>query len=330
MLYDAIEIGDYAFWRCKDLKEFIPYGAGHKLNISSIGDSAFGETAVEELNFLDSTFTTINATFRGCEALQSLYLPATLTEVGERSFEDCKNLTSLYIAATTPPTLSSDAFNVVNEELSIYVPAKSVEAYKSAEGWSEYADTFVAYDFEKNVVIDANGYEWVDLGLSVKWATCNVGATEPEEYGDYFAWGETSPKAEYTWDNSLTYDVPMSDISGDPQYDAATANWGGSWRMPTTTEMDELCYNCTWTWTSLNGVYGMEVTGPNGNSIFLPAAGYRNGSSSYYVSLYGFYWCSTPRDDGDDIAFSRGFHSEGSAWSWSCRDEGLSVRPVID
>ncbi len=150
---EAIEIGDYAFWRCEDLKEFIPYGAGHKLNISSIGDSAFGETAVEELNFLDSTFTTINATFRGCEALQSLYLPATLTEVGERSFEDCKNLTSLYIAATTPPMLSSDAFNVVSNELSIYIPAESVEAYKNAENWSNFENYFVGYDFENNCIV---------------------------------------------------------------------------------------------------------------------------------------------------------------------------------
>ena len=330
VLYEEIEIGDLAFWRCNNLMEFKPYHDGFKMLISSIGDGVFGYTAIEELNLHESTFTSINGTFRQCEKLQSLYLPATLTEIRERSFEDCSSLTSLYIAATTPPTLSSDAFNVVNEELSIYVPAESVEAYKSAEGWGEYADTFVAYDFENNVVVDASNFEWVDLGLSVKWATCNVGATSPGEYGDYFAWGETSPKAEYTWNNSLTYDVPMSDISGDPQYDAATANWGGSWRMPTTTEMDELCYNCTWTWTSLNGVYGMEVTGPNGNSIFLPAAGYRNGSSSYYVGLYGFYWCSTPCEDGDDIAFSCGFHSEGRAWSWSCRDEGLSVRPVID
>ena len=163
MLYDAIEIGDYAFWRCKDLKEFIPYGAGHKLNISFIGDSAFGETAVEELNFLDSTFASINATFRGCEALHTLYLPATLTEIGEMTFHSCSSLTSLYIAATTPPTLSSDAFNVVSNELSIYIPAESVEAYKNAENWSEYSDRLVAYDFENGVVVTpkpANNEIW--------------------------------------------------------------------------------------------------------------------------------------------------------------------------
>lgn len=153
VLEEAIEIGDYAFWRCRDLKEFEPYNSVYKMLISYIGDSAFGETAVEELNFLDSTFTTINATFRGSVALHTLYLPATLTEIGERTFEDCSSITSLYIAATTPPTLSRDAFNVVAEGLSIYVPAESVSAYKTTEVWSDYADYIVGYDFEKGEVV---------------------------------------------------------------------------------------------------------------------------------------------------------------------------------
>lgn len=222
----------------------------------------------------------------------------------------------------------------------IYVPVESVEAYKSASGWKNYADAIVAYDFENNEVVDTelptsgyeNGYEWVDLGLSVKWASCNVGATSPEEYGDYFAWGETSPKAEYTWDNSLTYDVPMSDISGDPQYDAATANWGGSWRMPTYDEQEELLYDCTWTWISLNGVNGMEVTGPNGNRIFLPAAGFCCESWSSDARSTGIYWISTPYEDNDNIAYSFYFNGESRNWGWECDDRsfGQSVRPVID
>ena len=91
-----------------------------------------------------------------------------------------------------------------------------------------------------------NGHEYVDIGLpsGLKWATCNVGASSPEDYGDYFAWGETSPKAEYTWENSVTYGEQMSDISGNAQYDAATANWGGSWRMPTKEQMEELVEHC--------------------------------------------------------------------------------------
>ena len=154
LLYDdvSLEIGDLAFWKCNDLSVFEPYHSGFKMQISSIGDGVFGYTAIEALNFLDSTFTSINGTFRQCEALQSLYLPASLTEIGERSFEDCKNLTSLYIAATTPPTLSSDAFNVVADKLKIYVPFESLNAYRT--NWSEYSDRFVAYDFENGVVVD--------------------------------------------------------------------------------------------------------------------------------------------------------------------------------
>lgn len=145
------------------------------------------------------------------------------------------------------------------------------------------------------------GIEAVDLGLSVKWASCNVGAERPEEYGDYFAWGEVSPKDSYTEGNCSTYGKSMTDISGNPQYDAATANWGGAWRMPTASEQQELLNNCTWEWTSLNGINGQRVTGSNGNSIFLPAAGYRYGTSSYYVGSYGYYSSSTPYGDDERL-----------------------------
>ena len=160
--------------------------------------------------------------------------------------------------------------------------------------------------------------------------TCNVGAERPEEYGDYFAWGETSPKDSYTESNCSTYGVSMTDISGNPQYDAATANWGGAWRMPTQSEHQELLSNCTWEWTTLNDVYGYKVTGPNGNYIFLPAAGYRYGSSSRYVGSYGRYWSSSPCEDDDSDAyyllFRSGFHNLG------CEDRyyGRSVRPVSE
>ena len=174
------------------------------------------------------------------------------------------------------------------------------------------------------------GIEAVDLGLNVKWACCNVGATTPEGYGDYFAWGETSPKSSYTSDNCSTLGASMSDISGNPQYDAATANWGGSWRMPTKAEQQELLNNCAWTWTSLNGVKGWRVTGPNGNSIFLPAAGYRHRSSSLDVGSNGLYWSSTPGEDGDYDAYVFDFHSEDRDWGRTSRYFGHSVRPVSE
>ena len=174
------------------------------------------------------------------------------------------------------------------------------------------------------------GHVYVDLGLSVKWATCNVGANSPEEYGDYYAWGETTTKAEYTSENCTTYGKTMNDISGNAQYDVATANWGGAWRMPTHDELNELRNNCTWTWTTQNGVNGYKVTGPNGASIFLPAAGARDGSSLYEAESYGCYWSSAPGEDYDYLAYSLYFGSDDHYVGNFIRYNGLSVRPVIE
>ena len=175
-------------------------------------------------------------------------------------------------------------------------------------------------------------HEYVDLGLpsGIKWATCNVGANAPEEYGDYFAWGEIIPKESYTEDNCLTYGKSMTDISGNSQYDAATANWGGAWRMPTKAEQQELLNNCTWEWTTLNDVHGYKVTGPNGNSIFLPAAGFRSGTSSFDVGSGGRYWSSTPTVDDGDCAWDLYFGSGNYCWCWDYRYYGQSVRPVLE
>ena len=176
-----------------------------------------------------------------------------------------------------------------------------------------------------------NGHEYIDLGLpsGLKWSTCNVGANKPEEYGNYYAWGETSPKNEYTTENSSTYFKQMEDFSGNPKYDVATAKWGGSWRMPTKEDMEELNYCCEWEWTQVNGVYGSKVIGPNGKSIFFPSAGYRDGSSLYYAGE-GYCWSSTPNDYFDGSAFSLSFDSDDHCMYDSKRYYGLSVRPVLE
>ena len=175
-----------------------------------------------------------------------------------------------------------------------------------------------------------NGHDWVDLGLpsGLKWATCNVGANSPEGYGNYYAWGETTTKSSYTEDNSLTYGKDMGDISGNVNYDAATANWGNSWRMPTKAEMQELENNCTWTWATQSGVNGYKVTGPNGKSIFLPAASYCDGSSRSYVGEFGNYWSSTPDESITYFACGLYFFSDGHGVGWGYRYGGYSVRPV--
>lgn len=179
-------------------------------------------------------------------------------------------------------------------------------------------------------VQEINGHEYVDLGLSVKWATCNVGADKPEDYGNYYAWGETSTKSSYTESNSKTYGKNYSDIKGDSRYDAARANWGSTWKMPTKSELEELKNRCTWKWTTQNGVKGYKVTGPNGNSIFLPAAGCRDGSSLYYAGEDGLYWGSTPLESSSDGAYYLFFDSSSQGVDWFDRRYGRSVRPVSE
>lgn len=188
-------------------------------------------------------------------------------------------------------------------------------------GKSEY---FITKNNEDNLTKG----EWIDLGLSVKWASHNVGAEKPEDSGSYFAWGEIYPKLSYDKDNSVTNGKHMGDISGDSEYDAATANWGGSARMPTSYEIQELCEKCTWEWIPRNGVNGMLITGPNGNSIFLPSAGFRVGPALDGDEMNGFYWSSTPNDTYDDRAYGLSFTKNGFRGSWNYRDNGRSVRAV--
>lgn len=179
-----------------------------------------------------------------------------------------------------------------------------------------------------------SGHAYVDLGLpsGIKWATCNVGADSPEDYGDYFAWGEVNKKASYTGANSKTYCKSSynRDIGGDKSLDAASANWGGSWRLPTEAECKELKNKCKWEWTTQKGVNGYKVTGPNGNSIFLPAAGCHNGSSLIHAGEYGSYWSSTPYESYSDDAYSLYFSSESHNVDWSYRFIGRSVRLVSE
>ena len=134
-----------------------------------------------------------------------------------------------------------------------------------------------------------NGYDYVDLGLSVRWATCNVGSNSPEGYGSYFAWGETSPRTDYgsVSQNSIRRDIG-NNISGS-EYDAAHANWGGNWRMPTRNEVQELIDNCKWKHARYNGTDGFCITGSNGKSIFIPAAGYYSEKEripGYFIMLW--------------------------------------------
>ncbi len=190
--------------------------------------------------------------------------------------------------------------------------------------------------------------DWVDLGLpsGTIWATRNVGASSPEDYGDYFAWGETEPKDYYDWstykwggldsngyfyltkyNTNSSYGAVDNKTELDPSDDAACSHYPGG-RMPSYDQKEELCNKCTWQWTQRNGVYGQLVTGPNGNTMFLPAASSRWGDSLYGAGSWGFYWSRTLGSGSPGYACSLNFHSGSVYWSNYDRSDGFTVRAV--
>lgn len=188
-----------------------------------------------------------------------------------------------------------------------------------------------------------NGYDYVDLGLSVKWATCNIGAKSPSGCGNYYAWGETQVKSDYSWTTYFdsknsngtefyTYyrgTRGLDSISSTGDHDVARVIWGGTWRMPTEEELKELLLKCNWKYTILNKVNGYKVTGPSGKSIFLPCAGSYSGTKLDHQGSFGTYWSSTLSFDDSAAAlnFYWRYNNTGGGRS---RCEGCPVRPVTN
>ena len=201
-----------------------------------------------------------------------------------------------------------------------------------------------------------NGHEYVDLGLSVNWATCNIGADMPEDYGDYYAWGEIEPKSEYTWENyrfrisgdDFFKNIKFSKYNTDSITgvvdslttlemidDVAHVRWGGSWRMPTIDEFRELMDSCSWTWTTMNGVNGYKITsnmpGYTDRSIFLPAVGLGNATFNRTQNDHGLYWSSSLRPSSPGMPNSPyiiSFNSNGISLGASTQQNGYPIRPV--
>ena len=215
------------------------------------------------------------------------------------------------------------------------------------------SDNIILYaKWSSGISGSVEGHDYVDLGLpsGAKWATCNIGASTPEGSGLYFAWGEIAKKWTYTWrdyeyaDGVSIDDPRLLKYCCNPEYgkngftdnvttllasdDAATANWGGYWRMPTSDELNELKNNCTMAWIPYNGVEGMLFTGPNGNSVFFPAAGRYHENAISFCDYYGMYWSSSLRSDRSYNAWNLNFTSEGCYIDGCSRCYGLSVRPV--
>ena len=177
----------------------------------------------------------------------------------------------------------------------------------------------------------AEAYEAVDLGLSVQWAAVNIGASLPEQYGDYYAWGETTSKDDYSEATYAYYKNDGYTLIGTnicaTTYDVAHATWGGTWRLPTRSEIHELTSRCTWAVETLNGVRGYRVTGTTGNSIFLPAAGYRVGTELKEEGTGGFYWTGNVNRSMTSAAYNLNFRGYDDDWPAN-RTYGFTVRAV--
>ena len=219
-------------------------------------------------------------------------------------------------------------------------------AYVKVNDAVYYGDVKSETTFGKKSTYNINGHKFVDLGLpsGLLWAKTNIGAEEPADDGNYYAWGETEPQTSnsYSWDsykdaNLKKYNSSDGKTTLDPEDDAAYVNWGDSCRMPTHDEFAELLNsdNCTWTWTSMTASDGSSIDGykvtsnTNGNSIFLPASGYRYNGDLCSHGWIGYYWSSTLGSNYDSSAYNLDIYSIPDQ-SYSVRSDGFTVRPVAE
>lgn len=192
----------------------------------------------------------------------------------------------------------------------------------------------VQYDLDDIVSIDfeSEAHRSVDLGLSVRWAACNVGADAPEALGNLYAWGEVARKRDYAEENYRYYsngeyqNIGVN-ICGSIQYDVARLLWGEPWRLPTRGEVRELMEKCQWVADTLNNVAGYRITGPSGRSIFLPSAGCQTGKEREEVGTGGYYWTGSLNTQMPSSAYNLNFQGYDGEWTAS-RAYGFSIRPV--
>lgn len=370
-----VEIGDNAFLSCpinfgyftipKNLKKigfFAFISSSCKsltLNdkLESIGDGAFGTINASKIEIPNSVKSIGSQALRG--SFSEIIIGTGLTTIGNAPFITSKS-GKMYINLGIPLELSSYQYIIVNTNgndaagsWTLYVPKGSKSAYQKATGWkafksiNEDASLTSGNGTPDNngqgngngeiLTGTANGHEWVDLGLSVKWATCNVGATKPGQRGDYFAWGETSKKSQYSWDTYTYYENGTCiDIGKDiarTKYDVAYMKWGGNWCMPTDKQIDELLNNTTYEETTQNKVWGLKFTAKNGRSIFLPYSGEYEGSElsteDYRGEGFGRYWSSTLYEGWPGRACNIVINKLGGVLMQWDRYRGYSVRPVL-
>ena len=318
-------LGTYAFASCMSFTTFsIPrnitwisdgllWNCDHLINVNihedveGIGDSAFSECSALTRIAIPNNVTTIEKSAFMESGLTSVTIPENVTSIGDQAFMYCRGLTHITVHAATPPAnVTETTFEDTNDCL-IYVPSESLNAYKAADGWSNYASRIC-------------DHVYVDMGNGMKWATTNVGAIGPDDLGDYFTWGGTEPV------------TPSTNSTSGSFTDTANAIWGGNWRMPTLAEWQALMdsSNYTWIWDPVRKGYIVKsnVTGFVGNIIFLPAAGVVAEPGICYLGEEGDYWSSSLYPDSS--AYCLSFMNSVSCMSEYTYGAGLSVRPIYE
>ena len=359
---NVTSIGQYAFYHCGSLSQIVIPD-----RVTSIGQYAFCYCGSLTQIVIPNGVTSIPAyCFQNCSSLSSISIPEGVTYIGERAFYGVNmwklelpvsisslgkrcfgDITCVLLPSTSQISIQPNTFNGVS---GIFVPSNMMGMYAVMTNWTNYSSRLHPLDsYREKTAFTLITEGSADMGTSVKWAAYNVGASTPEEYGDYYAWGEIQTKSfyslnNYKWSNgdvnTLTkycYDSSYgyngftdNKTTLDMEDDAARANWGGNWRMPTTEEWQELADCCYMEWAIYNDINGrMIYSFGSGNQIFFPAAG--NGGYGSYIEQAGFYWLAdlneyTP-DSANYFAF---FSSDIHSFPEIHRPGGLSIRPVCE
>ncbi len=333
---DVSNVKNFAqmFYACKqltslDLSSFDTRSATYMTSMFAFCNSL---TSLDISKFATSSVQYFGGMFKQCNSLKTLDLSNfsfSKVKASDGMLTGCSSLSTLTIPSTMTKVAGDACTGVGSESNSCLL--------KAPQGFNYGTDTSGNYFIWKGGYfhIASDPRTAIDLGLSVKWATYNVGATTASDKGNYYAWGETSPKSKYTWANYAYADGSAttvknigSDIAG-TSYDVAAQLWGGNWRMPNISEIKELIQKCTFTETTVSGVKGYRVKGPNGKTIFLPFAGCSYDGSAKGIGSYAYYACGDISESNQQKAYSMFIKTGESATTpLTQRRTGIVIRPV--